>query len=49
MTVDVPPSEDEEEREKTLDELLWDLLVGEEDVRVDPATGDIEPAGEKSS
>ena len=48
MSVEVPPAE--EESEKTIDELLWDLIVGTEDVRVDPVSGDVEPpAPEKSS
>jgi len=47
MSVEVPPAE--EEREKTVDELLWELLVGTEDVRVDPVSGDVEPPAPKKS
>ena len=48
MTVDVPPADDPE-KDKTVEELLWDLLVLDHEIKLDPATGDIEPTDEKSS
>ena len=49
MSVEVPPAEEEREKEKSVDELLWDLLVGADAVRVDPISGEVEPAPQESS
>jgi len=41
--------EDGQAGESELDRALRELLVGEAKVRIDPATGQVVPGGEKSS
>ena len=52
MTLDVPPAEDEQDRkqkERSVEDLLRELLVGEAKVKVDPVGGEIDRGSEKSS